>query len=336
MKQKPTSYRNPSITLFLLAAATLFPLCAFAETFTAGKQVPPTTEKLTVGDFVWEPERAPSGPVLIVVSVPEQVAYVYRNGIRIARSSVSTGRPGHPTPTGVFDILEKERDHVSTIYKGAEMPWMERLTWTGIAMHAGDLPGYPDSHGCVRLPLEFSKLLYTVTTKGGTVIIADQHSAPRETVHPGMLFSQATPPAGDATLAPGEFSWTPEKSASGPVTVLVSEPDKVVYVYRNGVEIGRSSVRTIEIKGLHIFSALAGRDDQGRSKWIRVDGKPAANDPNIAEMASKAGIADAFITGVREVVIPGTTLVFTDQPVNPSTQSKPGFKILSPGEVTQG
>ncbi len=92
--------------------------------------------------------------------------------------SVSTGRPGHPTPTGVFDILEKEKDHVSTIYKGAEMPWMERLTWTGIAMHAGDLPGYPDSHGCVRLPLEFSKLLYTVTTKGGTVIIAD-HTPPR-------------------------------------------------------------------------------------------------------------------------------------------------------------
>src|SRR4029077_13649582 len=104
MKQKPTSYRNPSITLFLLIAAALFPPPALAETFTAGKQVPPITEKLKVGDFVWEPEREPSGPVLIVVSVPEQVAYVYRNGIRIARSSVSTGRPGHPTPTGVFDI----------------------------------------------------------------------------------------------------------------------------------------------------------------------------------------------------------------------------------------
>ena len=128
--------------------------------------------------------------MLIVVSKPEQVAYVYRNGIRIARSSVSTGRPGHPTPVGVFDILEKEKDHVSTIYKGAEMPWMERLTWNGIAMHAGDLPGYPDSHGCVRLPLEFSKLLYTVTNKGGTVIIADETSAPRETVHPGMIFSR--------------------------------------------------------------------------------------------------------------------------------------------------
>src|SRR6476660_7100777 len=209
-----------------------------AETFTEGIRVSPETVSLKPGQYVWEPERAPEGPLLIVASITEQVAYVYRNGIRIARSSVSTGRPGHPTPTGVFTILEKEVHHTSSIYKGAEMPYMERVTWGGIALHAGDLPGYPDSHGCVRLPLEFSKLLYTVTTKGGTVIIADQHSAPRETVHPGMLFSQATPPAGEAALAPGEFSWTPEKSAGGPVTILVSEPDKVVYVYRNGVEIG--------------------------------------------------------------------------------------------------
>ena len=289
----------------LCAAFTLTTAWLFAETFTDGKQVPPSTQKLGVGDFVWEPERSPGGPVLIVVSVPEQVAYVYRNGIRIARTSVSTGRPGHPPRTG-------------------------------IAMHAGDLPGYPDSHGCVRLPLEFSKLLYTVTTKGGTVIIADQHSAPRETVHPGMLFSQTTPPATEAALAPGQFTWAPEKSASGPVTILVSEPDRVVYVYRNGVEIGRSVIQSVGIKGLHIFSALDGRDDQGRSKWIRVDGKPAANDPNIADMAQKSGIDQQFIVGVRSVLIPGTTLVFTDQPVGPKTQSAPGFKILGPGEVTQG
>src|SRR5512133_3055069 len=186
-----------------------------AETFTEGVRVSPETVTLKPGQYVWEPERAPEGPLLIVASTTDQVAYVYRNGIRIARSSVSTGRPGHRTPTGVFTILEKEVHHTSSIYKGAEMPWMERLTWTGIAMHAGDLPGYPDSHGCVRLPLEFSKLLYTVTTKGGTVIIADQHSAPRETVHPGMLFSQTTPPSADTPLAPGGFTWTPEKSASG-------------------------------------------------------------------------------------------------------------------------
>src|SRR5436305_11386911 len=203
-----------------------------AEIFTEGVEVSPETVTLKPGEYVWEPERAPEGPLLIVASITEQVAYVYRNGIRIARSSVSTGRPGHRTPTGVFTILEKEVHHTSSIYKGAEMPYMERVTWGGIAMHAGDLPGYPDSHGCVRLPLEFSKLLYTVTTKGGTVVIADQHSAPRETVHPGMLFSQTTPPVADAGLAPGQFTWTPEKSGSGPVTILVSEPDKVVYVYR--------------------------------------------------------------------------------------------------------
>ena len=110
---------------------------------------------------------------------------------------------------------------MSTIYKRAEMPWMERLTWTGIAMHAGDLPGYPDSHGCVRLPLEFSKLLYTVTTKGGTVIIADQHVRAARNNSPGDVFSQTTPPATDAALAPGQFTWTPDKSASGPVTILV-------------------------------------------------------------------------------------------------------------------
>ena len=143
------------------------------ETFTEGVRVSPETVTLKPGQYVWEPERAPEGPLLIVASITEQVAYVYRNGIRIARSSVSTGRPGHPTPTGVFTILEKEVHHTSSIYKGAEMPYMERVTWGGIALHAGDLPGYPDSHGCVRLPLEFSKLLFGVTMKGATVIIAD-------------------------------------------------------------------------------------------------------------------------------------------------------------------
>src|SRR6266481_6333797 len=117
---------------------------ASAEIFTEGIQVSPETVTLKTGHYVWEPERAPEGPLLIVASITEQVAYVYRNGIRIARSSVSTGRPGHRTPTGIFTILEKEVHHTSSIYKGAEMPYMERVTWGGIALHAGDLPGYPD------------------------------------------------------------------------------------------------------------------------------------------------------------------------------------------------
>ena len=120
------------------------------------------------------------------------------------------GRPGHPTPTGVFTILEKEVHHTSSIYKGAEMPYMERVTWGGIALHAGDLPGYPDSHGCVRLPLEFSKLLFGVTMKGATVVIADQRSAPGTTVHPGLFFAQSGQES--EPIAAGQFDWDPDIS----------------------------------------------------------------------------------------------------------------------------
>src|SRR6184192_4837682 len=206
-----------------------------AETFTEGVRVSPETVTLKPGEYVWEPERAPEGPLLIIASITEQVAYVYRNGIRIARSSVSTGRLGHPTPTGVFTILEKEVHHTSSIYKGAEMPYMERVTWGGIALHAGDLPGYPDSHGCVRLPLEFSKLLFGVTMKGATVIIADAHSAPAETVHPGLFFTRSGEES--EPIPAGQFEWNPDKSPSGPVALIASSADKTVYVYRNGVEI---------------------------------------------------------------------------------------------------
>jgi hypothetical protein len=86
----------------------------------------------------WHPEVAPTGPVVILVSLPDQLLYVYRNGVRIGRSTVSTGKPGKSTPTGVFTVLQKKVRHESSIYKGAQMPHMQRLTWTGVAMHAGN------------------------------------------------------------------------------------------------------------------------------------------------------------------------------------------------------
>src|SRR5216117_4026889 len=234
------------------------------ETFTEGVRLSPEIVTLKPGEYVWEPERAPEGPLLIVASITEQVAYVYRNGIRIARSSVSTGRLGHPTPTGIFTILEKEVHHTSSIYKGAEMPYMERVTWGGIALHAGDLPGYPDSHGCVRLPLEFSKLLFGVTMKGATVIIADTHSAPATTVHPGLFFARSGEES--EPEAAGQFEWNPDKSPSGPVALIASSADKTVYVYRNGVEIGRAGIPNPQVVAPlndRVFSALQGTDADG-------------------------------------------------------------------------
>src|SRR6266705_7168997 len=281
-----------------------------AEIFTEGVEVSPETITLKPGEYVWEPERAPEGPLLIVASITEQVAYVYRNGIRIARSSVSTGRPGHRTPTGVFTILEKEVHHTSSIYKGAEMPYMERVTWGGIALHAGDLPGYPDSHGCIRLPLEFSKLLFGVTMKGATVIIADEHSAPAETINPGLFFTQAGEES--EPIAAGQFEWNPDESHSGPVSLIVSSADKTVYVYRNGLEIGRAGIPNPQVilpLNDRVFSALSGMDPEGHLRWVEVTsaGKDSSSQ-SLFLSAQKSRLPPEFLDKAKAVITAGATI----------------------------
>jgi hypothetical protein len=144
---------------------------------------------LEPGDYDWHPEYAPTGDMLIVVSLPQQQLHVYRGGIRIGRSTISSGSAGRETPTGVFTILQKKVKHRSSLYDDAPMPYMQRLTWDGIAMHAGRLPGYPASHGCIRLPLEFSKLLYGATTHDSMVIVADYNSFAADIVSPGPTVS---------------------------------------------------------------------------------------------------------------------------------------------------
>jgi hypothetical protein len=123
----------------------------------------------------------------IIVSIPKQRVFVYRNGIQIAVSPCSTGKKGHETPTGVFTILQKEKDHHSNIYDNAPMPFMERLTWNGVALHAGNLPGYPASHGCIRLPAAFATKLYEITQVGTPVIIAGDHTQPASVIDPGLI-----------------------------------------------------------------------------------------------------------------------------------------------------
>jgi hypothetical protein len=135
---------------------------------------------LRPGEFVWQPERSPLGEVEIVVSIPLQRAYVYRGGTLIGVTTVSTGRPGHRTPAGRFDILQKHARHFSNKYNNAPMPFMQRLTWDGIALHAGQIPGRPASHGCVRLPLEFARGLFAVTSVGASVHIIEQSPAPMD------------------------------------------------------------------------------------------------------------------------------------------------------------
>ncbi len=140
---------------------------------------------LAPGDFIWEPERTGNGQLVVVVSIPEQRAHVYRNGIRIGVSTISSGKPGKETPTGTFEILQKKRTHFSNLYNNAPMPFMQRLTWDGIALHAGKIPGYPASSGCVRLPLAFAEQLFAETERGMLVVIADEGTHDADVLYPG-------------------------------------------------------------------------------------------------------------------------------------------------------
>lgn len=207
-------------------------------------------EQLKNGEFNWFPERSAAGPLLIIVSIPDQLLHVYRNGIRVAASSCTTGKPGHRTPTGVFKILQKDKHHKSSTYSNAPMPNMNRLTWSGIAIHAGNLPGYPASHGCIRVPMQFSELLFGITKLGMTVVLADNNSEPASIVHPGMVlgdYAKREFAAVNAAIKKSQYSaGHVDKPKS--TSVVVSGKDKSVSVWEDGAVVAAGKV-TIEDPG---------------------------------------------------------------------------------------
>lgn len=134
-------------------------------------------DSLEPGDFHWDTNASVDGPVLLAASIPDQKLYACRGGKLFAVSTVSMGKRGHATPTDVFPILEQRREHYSNLYNNAPIPFMQRLTWGGVALHAGKLPGYPASHGCVRLPKALAERLFAVTFRGGVVVVTGQRMA---------------------------------------------------------------------------------------------------------------------------------------------------------------
>lgn len=140
-------------------------------------------------------EKPSKGPYQVVVSIASQRVYLYGADGLIRESKVSTGMRGHSTPSGVFSILEKSRYHRSNIYSGAPMPMMQRLTWSGVALHEGVLPGYPASHGCIRLNREFATLLWNTTEKGARVIVAKSEIEAPAAISSPKLFSPIVKPA---------------------------------------------------------------------------------------------------------------------------------------------
>ena len=311
-----------AISIGLLTASQAMEKPSF---HTKGTPTGKPTGALKPGEYWWHPEISPQGPLMILVSIPEQTMHVYRNGILIGRSSISSGTKGRDTPGGVFTILEKQQTYRSKKYHNAPMPNMQRLTWTGIAMHSGQLPGYAASHGCVRLPYDFSQLLFSTTNRGGTVIIGDGKTpVPRLASNPGLILAPTDfTPAMLHPLGKNDYDWRPERSPEGPITIVISSADRAMYVYRNGNPIGRAS---LEIDGRdrlgnHVFTMLEGTTGKPsrftpkheEARWMRTtsEGRPVDADT----LASRLHFSPDFADKLANEMKPGTTVIVTDNAV---------------------
>lgn len=338
-----------SLFFLVLALCLSIPAASEAQLFKKKKKQQVATAKLQPGQFEWHPEKAPKGPLLVVVSIDDQVAYVYRNGTLIGRSTVSTGRPGKETPTGVFTILQKNKDHESNIYKGAKMPNMQRLTWSGIALHAGDLPGYPASAGCIRLPLEFSAILFEATDLGATVAITQRSRVPSESKTPASILLSSDVDASSMPIPDRQPFWDPNKSPSGPVALLLSLGDQTLYVYRNGVLVGQAPVGVAPgnepIPGglfLMLDGFVQGQNplvpDRPMRAWsiLTVDAEEPPEVYPVSTLRSRIRIDPRFARMVYDLMAPGSLLLVTRDKSTEQTRSARDFVIMDRGAQKPG
>jgi lipoprotein-anchoring transpeptidase ErfK/SrfK len=247
---------------------------------------------------------AANGPLLIIIAIADQRISLYDNGALIARSSVSTGVRNHPTPLGVFSVISKSRFHRSNIYSNAPMPYMQRITWSGIALHAGDLPGYPASHGCIRLTHDFAVRLFHLTKRGTRVIIAHDDIQPTEISNPQLFVPKPkvalASPQSDTAAQPGGSTITadatevslvakakqqedakapdptaeaaaPQKGAS--ISVFVSRKLSKLFVRRGFTPLFDAPVTiqdSPEPMGTHVFTAMEFQNGGAAMRWTVV------------------------------------------------------------------
>ena len=267
-------------------ASLLAPAPADARSVRYSRERPETTET--------KPARMPDGPINIVISIGSQRLWVYDRRGLLETSIVSTGTSGYPTPTGVFAILDKEVTHYSNIYGGASMPFMQRLTMSGVALHSGVTTGRPASHGCIRLPHAFAIKLFRLTSLGARVIIAPNEPAPAAIEHAGLFVRKPAPPVAaedidtarpavvaaassfDLQKATGDArvgkitAWRAGVLQAMPISVFVSKTEGKVFV-RHGFRTLFEAPATIrnpeQPLGTHVFTASELKDDGMAMSW---------------------------------------------------------------------
>jgi L,D-transpeptidase catalytic domain len=311
---------------------------------------PPAIKALRPGEYIWHPELSPDGLLVIVISLPEQLTHVYRNGVAIGVSTCSTGKTGKRTPTGVFTILQKRKRHFSSTYNNAPMPNMQRLTWRGIALHAGDLPGYPASMGCIRLPMEFSKKLFAATNIGSPVIIADQKTSHSLLVNPGLILPATAAEAAKKAVAKkkkpkaAKSGWD-TKVVANIASILVSGADRKAYLTVDGEIRYQTSIEIADPDrplGNHLYSLLGPHPGGKGFRWsaFGFGGQPDSGmsfDRWNDETLGRIKVADPDAANrILATLRPGTTMVITDFAAGPETRTGPDFTVIVEDEGVTG
>ena len=276
------------------------------------------------------PKDPPKGPLQIIISIADQRVSLFDNGALIARSSVSTGTHGHPTPLGVFSVISKQRWHRSNIYSAAPMPYMQRITWSGIALHAGVVPGHPASHGCIRLKNDFAIRLWHLTKRGTRVIIAHDDVQPVEITNPhlfkpkavsgspefqtatvagksietaaathGSLVSAAETPEATSLQVPSSAPAEGAPRKMVPISVFVSRKLSKLFVRQ-----GFSPLFDVAVKienpeeplGTHVFTAMEFQSQGAAIRWTVVS--IPEEFPRMSEGVTKEREAPAKQTGI--------------------------------------
>jgi hypothetical protein len=236
-------WRNPSI----VALATMAALMALTAGAVAREHRPAQPKEATA-------PREAGEPIMAIVSIKTQQVTFYDADGWIVRAPVSTGIKGRETPAGVFAVLEKDKDHHSSMYDDAWMPNMQRITWNGVALHGGPLPGYAASHGCIRMPYGFAEKLFDKTQIGMRVIIAPNDAAPVEFSHPALL----TPNADAVAAAPARAQTLIREAAEA--TKAAAEAKKATATAARETKSLTASLRKLESRKRSADAALTFAD----------------------------------------------------------------------------
>ncbi|MBP1093245.1 L,D-transpeptidase family protein [Bradyrhizobium diazoefficiens] len=249
----------------------------------------------------------PQGPLVIVVSIDRQKVTVYDTNGVFAESPVSTGMKGHSTPMGVFSVIQKHKFHHSNIYSGAPMPYMQRITWSGVAMHAGVLPGYPASHGCIRMPMAFAVKMWNWTKMGARVIVSPGEMTPHSFQHP-LLASVRVPPQPAASVEPQTNIGDKADKGAAPTKTTEAKPPETKTASAESVLELRSSV------GHTVMSDMTTGNAPARAEAAAPADKLDATKSAEASDAARPANADAKPTDSAEA--PKATTASDDRPAD--------------------